>query len=230
MIWRRQRLYTDYNKKEEVFMKRVGIGIALLLMVGCVQAQFLGGIFDQGATEVRQNEEQIAAFQVLGSTEDDGYAIEEDGLTDIGTIHGAEFGLHQAYFGNLSAVNPAIAGMPEIMDIVDVETQVVNRFSAGVRRWQSSGILTAAELGYVEQVESNVCGLGSEALNNLQVLLTPGRLTMTDAERMERVRAIDAAVKEQAEFTQQFCARTDLLISQRLAAQNRSMNGLYGIP
>jgi hypothetical protein len=84
-----------------------------------------------------------------------GYTIVETGLKDIGNIHGAEYALHEAYFGSLAAVNPKIAAMPEVEEII--------------------------------QLRGNVSELAD--------VLTPGKLVMTDGERMARILALDAEAR-----------------------------------
>ena len=124
-------------------MKRVGIGIVLLLEMVCTRAQSLGGIFSQGTTELNDNTTQILVLQELGATDEQDYAGLEDGLTGMGQIHGAEYALHRDYFGSLSAVNPTVAGMPEVADIVQTVPAGLGDLAAAIGRWGGSGGMTA---------------------------------------------------------------------------------------
>src|SRR5580704_8597036 len=91
----------------------------LVVLLGCTgRAQFLGGIFDQGATELKEYAEQIAALQVYTGQAEKGYKIVEGGLANIGKINQGELELHQAFFSSLAAVNPKIANMAEVADIL----------------------------------------------------------------------------------------------------------------
>lgn len=199
-------------------MKRVGLGLLFLLISHLrAQSQFLGGIFSQGATEIANNEAQIVAPGLLAATANAGYSIVENGLTVIGQIHGAEFGLHQAYFASLSAVNPAVAGMPEVQDCLAIEQDLVTGLSAALGRWRRSGALTADELAMADGVYQRLCQRGSEELAELRDLLTEGRLVIGDAERMERVRAVDQEVKREWLFGRRFAAEAEVLIGGRVA-------------
>jgi len=212
-------------------MKRVGIGIVLLLGIGQARAQFLGGIFSQGATELKNNAAQIAVLQALGATSQEDYAALENGLTDIGTIHGAEYALHQGYFASLVAVNASVAGMPEVADIMTAVPAGLGSLSAAIGRWSLKGGMTSGELAAVTGLDSSFGSLGLSELQALQVVLTAGQLTMSDAERMARVRALDRAVREQYVFIQQTCAEGDLLVAQRrqAAGQVGAVFGTYGM-
>ncbi len=135
--------------------------VALLRKDG--RAQVLGGVFDQGATELREYAAQIAALQLYIDKARQGYKIVQTGLADIGAIHGAEFALHQGYFNSLAAVNPKIAGMPEVGEIVRIQ----------------------AAIGRAGQAD----------MEQLVDVLTPGRLTMTDDQRMARIEELDADIR-----------------------------------
>ena len=50
-------------------MKRVGMGIVLLLEIVCTRTQSLGGIFSQGTTELNDNTMQILVLQELGAAD-----------------------------------------------------------------------------------------------------------------------------------------------------------------
>lgn len=223
-------------------MKRVGIGIALLLEMVCSRAQSLGGIFSQGATELKDNAAQILVLEGLGAADQADYAGLENGLTDMGQVHGAEYALHRDYFTRLTTVNPAVSGMPEVADIVQTVPAGLGSLAAAIGRWGGSGGMTtvnglkgggggmtAGELGAVVSLDSSLSRLGASELAVLQMLLTAGQLVMTDAERMNRVRAIDRAVREQYLFILQTCAEGDLLVSQRrqAAGQTGAFLGFY---
>ena len=198
-------------------MKRLALGVLLALLCGWVRAQPLGGIFSQGATEIANNEAQIAALGLLAATANAGYSIVENGLTDIGLVHGAEYGLHQAYFTGLSAVNPAVAGMPEVQDCLAIEQDLVTGLSAALGRWRASGALTADELNMADGVYQHLCQLGSAELAELQDLLTDGRLAMGDADRMERVREVDEEVRKEWTFGRRWAADMEGLVGERVA-------------
>lgn len=211
-------------------MKRVGIGIVLLLFNGFAQAQLLGGIFSQGATELRDNARQIVALQAIGMTSQEDYAALTAGLSGIGDIHEAEYALHQRYFASLGAVNPSVAEMPEVADIVTLAPEIRGGFSAALGRWSSSGWLASSEMAAMADADSALSRLASSELEELQTVLTAGQLIMTDAERATSIRRIDAAVREQYRFMVQCCAEGDLLADERIQAaqDSRAMLGATG--
>jgi len=178
-------------------------------------AQSLDGIFEQGAEELKEYGQQLGALSVFAGLQEQGYQIQETGLASIGGITGDEYGLHQAYFGSLAAVNPAVAGMPEVGDILAVEGSMARGMAAGFQRWKASGWLTAADLLYIDQVYSQVCSVGSEGLQELQVVLTADSLTMTDDERMRQIVALDQEMKEWDAAVERFEVGVEVLVRGR---------------
>jgi hypothetical protein len=174
--------------------------LIVLVVLGAAtesRAQLLGGFFDQGATELKEYTAQIAALQLYIHKAQRGYRIAETGLTDIGNIHRAEYDLHQAYFGSLAAVNPKIAGMPEVGEIIKLRS---------------------------------VMGQAGDAdVDELADVLTPGKLVMTDDQRMGRIRMLDSDMKRRFAAMQELSVQRSVLIGQRQAAAVGAMQQLYGV-
>ena len=196
-------------------MKRVGMGLLLVVSCEWTQAQFRGRNLSQGTTELKNNAAQIIALQTLDATSQEGYDELEDGLTNIGNIHGAEYLLHQDYFASLKAVNPVIAGMPEVKEIRSIAPILSPTLTAAIGNWTNSGKLKAGELAAMAALDTNLGQLASTELAVLQTLLTAGQLTMSDADRVQAIRTIDRAVHAQYEFLEQVCAEGDLLVANR---------------
>jgi len=212
--------------------KRFCLLIMVVLVGRDCGAQFLGGIFDQGATELKEYGEQIAALQVYIGEAEKGYRIVGSGLADIGKINQGEYELHQAFFSSLAAVNPKIAGMPEVAEILGLQESIVEGFSAAMNRWKKGGGLSGGELETAGQVYSTNCQAGLQDLGDLQNLTTPGKLTMPDDQRILRIQALDGDMKQQYVFVQQFSSQTDMLAAQRqgAGAQAGVVKQYYGLP
>lgn len=125
---------------------------------------FLPGRAQLEGKTLRVMLEQIAALNAYSAAAADGYRLVENGWRTVANIRQGEFELHQAYYGSLRTVNPAVRGMPEATDIIRV-----------------AGLLAKA-------------GRGKEAkaaVNDLTALLTDGQLSMTDGERMRQIIRLD---------------------------------------
>jgi len=202
--------------KREVFVKRVWIGLALLVIeLGGLKAQFLGGIFSQGSTELKNSTTQLALLAAMDGSTAECYSIFLDGLTNTATIHGTEYGLHQIYFASLQAVNPAVAGMPEVQEIIDLASSMGLGFPAALDRWRASGRLTATELDQVSQAAVGSAQRVSAMLDELKTCLTAGESSMTDADRLRRVKLVAGAVHNEYGFVMDFTSGGDRLVAER---------------
>ena len=176
--------------------------------------------------------QQIAALALFITQEEKGYGIKESGLANIGSITGNEYGLHQTYFGSLASVNPAVGEMAAVAEILALETGIVKGFGAAMGRWKGSGGLTAAEWTMLGQVYADLCTAGVEGVQALTDVMTTGRLTMTDDQRMERIMQIDRRMREQNVFAQQVAAEGDFLVMERQGEGVGSMEAMeaaYGL-
>jgi hypothetical protein len=120
--------------------------------------------------------------------------------------------------------------MAAVSEILALETSVVKGFGTAMGRWKGSGGLTAAELAMMGQVYANLCTAGADGVEALTDVITKGRLTMSDDQRMERIMEIDRQMREQNVFAQQVAAGTDLLVMERRGEGVGAMQSYYGLP
>lgn len=213
-----------------MIMKKILLAV---LLVGAAwtsgRTQVLGGIFDQGATELKEYGKQIVALQLLMNKARKGYSIVEFGLQDIGSIDSGEAALHREYFNSLGSVNPRVAGMSQVADIRTLASSIQERLGLSLARWNSGG-LSADELAMLRGMQQRIVN-GIEAnLDELTNLLTPLKLTMTDDQRMARIDLIDDKMKRLSEFVGEFSGQTDVLIVERKAAGIGALKEIYGLP
>ena len=208
-------------------MMKLWMVMMLLATTIFSRGQGIIGIFEQGAYELKEYGQQIAALGLFITQEEKGYGIKESGLASIGSITRNEYGLHQTYFGSLASVNPVVGEMAAVTEILALETGVVKGFGAAMGRWKGSGGLTAAELAMLGQIYANLCTVGVDGVEALEDVITKGELTMSDDQRMERIMQIDREMRERNVFAQQVAAEGDLLVMERRAEGVGAMQSLY---
>jgi hypothetical protein len=196
------------------------------------RAQFLGEFFDQGATQLQLDGEQLAALQAYTGELESGYRIVENGITDMGAAKGGGYGLHKTYFTSLAAVNPSVAGMPEVQEILGWQESMVTALSTALDRWQSGGELTSDELAALSDLNATIVQQGRQVVKSLTDLVTAGQLTMTDDQRIAGILRSDRETKQEYGQVQDIVGQTDLLIQQRLAewGDGIAIGQLYQFP
>jgi hypothetical protein len=90
-------------------------------------------------------------------------------------------------------------------------------------------ITAMPEVAEIVKLQPAVGAAGQADLVELTKLLTPGKLTMSDDQRMERVLELNADMKRRYGMVQELAAQKQLLIWQREAAASGSIQQLYGL-
>ena len=203
-------------------MKKMIMGLAWLAMAFACKAQTL----------VQEGEQQVAALGVFIGAAEKGYGIMESGLSTIGGLKSGEFNLHSTFYASLESINPAIGNMGEVAEIVALQVATVEQVNASLARYRQNEALGSGEVTAVSQVLQVVLNAAISDVGMLMLVLTPGRLQMTDDQRMERIRELDAAARETYGQTVEITDQVDLLCLQRQAEAARigTVQGLYGLP
>jgi hypothetical protein len=179
-----------------------------------VQSQVLA-IFEQGAEELKEYGQQIAALELLLTGQQKGYQIIESGLSSIGSITGDEYSLHQNYYGSLGAVNPAIAQTSQIAECLSVESTMLTALSTAIQRWRSSKYLTTGDLSYINQMTEILTNAASTQLKCLRLLVADDGLMMTDNERIQQVNTVYQQLTSIISLSRVFISSTDILVLNR---------------
>ncbi|MFC0514656.1 hypothetical protein ACFFGT_10605 [Mucilaginibacter angelicae] len=201
------------------------------LLADRASAQFLGDFFSQQAQKKKLMTEQIAAYQLYLGAIKTGYSIAEKGWTTAHGLKNGTFRLHSDYFSSLQQVAPAIKNNPKGRAIDSLYRQICSLF-ANEKQWQQQQkLLDATETGYLGKVENSLLAKAKLDLEELAQVLTPGRLQLTDAERLARLDKLYEAMKDKYAFAGYFTAKCRKLALQRQRPQKdrAQIKKLYGI-
>jgi hypothetical protein len=190
---------------------------AALLMITIaapVRAQTFNEWFKQKKTQKAYLIQQIAALKVYLEYLKDGYDIVKKGMNIVGDIKEGNYNSHKEYFGSLSKVNRLVSSSPQASRIVYLQTITV-RLINQLRTRLDDSELTEAERKYLEKVCSNIMVITKDNTEQLELLLTDGKLEMKDDERIDRLNELDRNVLTCFTFTKNLCNDTNLLILQR---------------
>jgi hypothetical protein len=231
-----QAFFFSPAKQEKTFkLKIMKTLIAFLFFISLnfqqLLAQGTGGLFNQQSSRVKLMLAQIAAYQTLLQGLKRGYSITENGLNTAGELKGGTFELHQAYFNSLQQVNPAISSNPKAKAIAGMQWQIDQAFTRELAWQQQQKILTPTEMGYIRQVHGNLREKCREDTCELSQVLTPGKLQLSDRQRLQRVDLIYAGMAGKAAFSISFTTRCRqmAMARQRARGNNDRLKILYGI-
>jgi len=200
--------------------KCVALLLAVLLLAvatapGC-NAQNFSEWFKQKSTQKKYLLQQIAALQVYIGFARDGYRIVDGGLQTVKSITNGEFSLHDAFVSGLKKVSPAIKNDLRAAEIISQQLSIIKSFSA-VRR---SELLSADHLSYIASVGEKVISECYRDLEELLLVITSGKVEMSDDERLARLDAIYRRMEDKSAFTRDFCGNVGLMLLQKRNEQN----------
>jgi len=204
-----------------------------LLTLFIIISMFCGRSTAQ-SNEVQQlilNVEKLSQLKKILTNMKNGYEIVSKGYNTIKSISQGNFNLHDAFLNALLQVSPTVRKYKRVADIISCQIQIVNEYKAAFRRFNSSNLFTTAELKYMEIVYSNLFNKSLQSLNQLALIITAGKLQMSDDERIGTINTLHNDITDMLNFLQSFNGEGNVLAIQRAGEMkdtklSQKLNGL----
>lgn len=206
-----------------------------LLSVTCITiaySQVLGGFFNQKGTQRKYMLQQIALYQTYLGYVKKGYNITRNGLQAVRDIRGGEFNLHNQYYRSLKQVNPAIRNQQQVRRIIALCTETkeqLQHIQKGVHR---DDVFAPSEKDYVRDVAMHMNSETGRILQELEIVITPGTIQMSDDERLQKIQKIAAEAVSIYACARSFSDDIRVLALQRKGSRREIevMKKLYQLP
>lgn len=182
-------------------------------------------------TQLLLNVEKLMQFKEILSDMEKGYQILSTGYGTIKSLSEGNFDLHEAFLDGLMQVSPAVKKYRRVADILDDQIRLVKEYKSAFNRFKASGSFTPGEIQYLGGVYNNLIDESLRNLDDLTIILTAGKLRMSDEERLSAIDGIYAKMQDQLTFLRYFNNKTRVLAIQRAKAQNNAeaISRIYGI-
>ncbi|TWR25476.1 hypothetical protein FPZ42_12825 [Mucilaginibacter achroorhodeus] len=194
------------GRKSKALLGYAIMTAAATMLVSDAHAQTFAEWFSQKKTQKKYLLQQIAALQVYSGYLKQGYKIANGGLGYITGSLKEEFNLHSTYYDKLKAVNPAVKNNPQVNDIITWQRDILRSIS----ELDKVSYLSVNEKQYVGKVKGTLLSDCDEQISALQVLLTNGKLEMSDDERISRLNTIHLTMQSNYRFAADFSGRVKL--------------------
>ena len=186
----------------------------LLILCVCSLSKF-GLAQEQEAQQLLLNWEKLMQFKKILQNMKNGYQILYKGYTTIKDISEGNFRLHKTFLNALSEVSPAVRKYRRISDIINYQFRIVKDCKSAFNEFKSSGEFIAEEMEYMDKVYNNLMSASLKNTDELSIVITAGKLRMSDDERLQAIDRIYAGIEEQYSFLQEFNNQARVLVLQR---------------
>jgi hypothetical protein len=197
-------------------MKKILLVVSILCAGHFLQAQTFSEWFRQNKTQINYLIAQIAADEALLAELKKGYGTAQNGLTFIGDMKKGELDLHRTYFNSLKVVSSSVSHYSRINEIISYELAIMKNF----KNMLQAKNMNTSEVNYLNAVYTNMNKECNKSLDELIDVVTDDTYTMKDDQRIKRIDAICADMKNKYAFTESFASETLLLSAERQSTTN----------
>jgi len=206
-------------------MKKIIVILAMCSLAFHTKAQ------SDEAEQLLLNWEKLSQFKKILQNMYDGYKVLSEGYTAVKDISEGNFNLHRTFLDGLLQVNPAVKKYNRIGGIINYQLRSVKEYKAAFNQFKQDKQFTVKEIEYLGKIYKNLFEQSLKGLDELAMVITAGKLRMSDDERLQAIDKIYSSVEDQYSFLKDFNGNTALLSLQRKSEQaeikmSRTINGL----
>lgn len=167
------------------------------------------------AQQLLLNVEKLAQFKKILSNMKKGYEIVSNGYNTIKGISKGNFNLHDAFLNALLQVSPTVKKYKRVADIITCQSQIIKEYKSASKRFKASNLFNVSEINYMEDVYKNLFNKSLQNLDELTIVITAGKLRMSDDERIAAIDRIYNEISDKLVFLRSFNNEGNVLAVQR---------------
>ncbi|MEI2747914.1 MAG: TerB family tellurite resistance protein [Ferruginibacter sp.] len=189
-----------------------------LLILLLLTAQISSNVLCAQSTEAQQlllNVEKLAQLKKILSNMKKGYELVSTGYNTIKDISQGNFNLHDAFLNALLQVSPTVKKYKRVADIISCQSQIVKEYRSAFNRFKSTNLFNSSEITYMEDVYKNLFNKSLQNLDEFGMVLTAGKLRMSDDERIAAIDRIYKDISDKLVFLRSFNNEGSVLAVQR---------------
>lgn len=186
--------------------------LILLLFRGCMG---IGYAQSQEAQQLLLNVEKLSQLKNILADMKRGYEVVSKGYNTVKNIAEGNFSLHEVFIDGLMLVSPEVRKYRKVVDVVSMQVDLVSEYKSAFKRFSSGGNFSVSELDYLGKVYGELLDQSKNNLDQLVMVITAGKLRMSDEERLRVVDRVFEELEEKLVFLRGFNRETSILNMQR---------------
>lgn len=169
----------------------------------------------QEAQQLILNLEKLSQLKKILNNMYEGYQVVSKGYNTIKNISQGNFNLHQFFLDQLMQVSPTVRKYKRVADIIGYQTMLVREYKAAFSRFKGCNLFNMDEINYMGGVYDNLFNRSLRNLDELAMVVTAGKLRMSDEERITAIDRIYIDMSDKLSFLRSFNKDNDVLAIQR---------------
>lgn len=191
-------------------------------MTGCILQQHLASAQTAEVEQLTLNIEKLAQLKQILADMKKGYQVASQGYGRIRDISKGNFSLHETFLNGLMTVNPGLRKYKKVADIISFQEQILTEYRSAFKRFQTGGRFTPEEMEYMAGVYGNLLDRSVQNLDELAMVITSGKLRMSDDERIEAIDRLYLDMQEKVAVLRRFNKKAAAVDRQRETMQRES--------
>jgi hypothetical protein len=185
----------------------------------------------QAVKQLQLDIEKLAQLKAMLSNMYQGYSVLSNGYSSIKSEAKAGFVLHKDFIDGLFLISPAVKNAPAIASIIATQASIVAEYKSGLQQIKNSGLLNLSEVSALAKQYAAILKHCSLSLDVLQMVITAGKLQMSEAERLQILGSLVTDLDKQLLSIRNFTSEASRLMAlrQKLKKDNRFLQNTYGI-
>jgi len=177
------------------------------------------------------NIEKLAQFRSILSDLKKGYEIVSKGYGTVKNLTEGNFTIHKVFLDGLMEISPAVRKYRKVPAILEYQLTLVRESKRAFQQFRAANLLNSGDIAHLGNVYDNLMRSSLRNLDELAIVVTSGKLRMSDSERMEAIDRLFDDMQEKVLFLRDFNVKAGAYASQRLKEKNdiNGMGNVYGI-
>ncbi len=190
-------------------MRKIVVLMGLMLTGVCSFSQ------SQEAQQLLLNVEKLAQLKGILRDMYRGYEIVSKGYNTVRDISKGNFNLHETFLDKMMQVSPAVKQYRKVADIISYQGKIVKEYKSAFQQFQASDLFNENEITYMGNVYGHLFDESVKNLDELIMIITTGKVRMSDEERIKAIDRIFADMEDKLVFLRSFNKGTKVLAVQR---------------
>ncbi|SDE65741.1 hypothetical protein SAMN05216464_108116 [Mucilaginibacter pineti] len=169
--------------------------------------------------EVQQlllNAEKLTQFKAILSDMKRGYQTLTTGYNLVKNVSQGNFSLHETFLNGLMLVSPEVRKYHKVADILKMQSDLLKSYKTAYNQFREAGSFSMQEIKYLDAVYSQLFSQSLRHLDELTLVITSGKLRMSDEERLTAIDRIFEGMQDKLVFLRDFNKKTAVLAIQRI--------------